>query len=92
MRAMMTQTCPTSTGGKILEGITTVTIDGLPVALIGMKASCQACKGAGSIMPNGPHLQTFEDIPIALEGDIVACACPKGTNVVLPLTYNVTAL
>lgn len=92
MRAMMTQTCPTTTGGKILEGVPTITIAGLPVALIGMKASCQVCKGVGAITPLGPHLQTFNDIPVALQGDIVTCACPKGSNTILPLVPTVTVL
>lgn len=92
MRAMMTQACPTTTGGKILEGVTTITIAGLPVALIGMKASCPACKGVGTITPVGPHLQAFNDIPVALQGDIVACACPKGSNTLLPLMPTVTVL
>ncbi|MGK7246958.1 PAAR domain-containing protein [Buttiauxella agrestis] len=69
---------PNNNGRKILEGVPTITIAGLPVALIGMKASCQVCKGVGAITPLGPHLQTFNDIPVALRGISLLVLVLKG--------------
>ncbi|HDQ0224164.1 TPA: PAAR domain-containing protein [Escherichia coli] len=87
MRAVIVKSSPTSTGGKVLLGIDIVTNDGNPVALIGMQASCPACKkGIGDIVAKGPHQQFINGIAIALEEDVVACDCPEGSNIVLPLT------
>lgn len=91
MRKVIVKTSPTSTGGKVLDGLPTMTIDGFPTTLIGMRASCPAClKGMGNIIPKGPHQQLINGVPIALEGDVVACGCPEGANVVIPLTATVT--
>ncbi|MFV2394867.1 PAAR domain-containing protein [Escherichia coli] len=54
MRAVIVKSSPTSTGGKVLLGIDIVTNDGNPVALIGMQASCPACKKVSVILlPKG---------------------------------------
>lgn len=90
MRKIIVITSPTSTGGKVLEGVDTITIDGFGTTLIGMQASCPAClKRVGNIVAKGPHQQFIKGIPIALEGDIVACGCPEGANVLMPLTPRV---
>ncbi len=87
MRAIIVKSAPTSTGGKVLQGVNTVNNDGNPVALIGMQASCPVCKkGIGDIVAKGPHQQFINGTAVALEGDNVACGCPEGSNVLLPLT------
>lgn len=90
MRKAIVKSSPTSTGGKVLEGVDTITIDGFGTTLIGMHASCPVClKRVGNIVAKGPHQQFIMGIPIALEGDVVACGCPEGANVLMPLTKRV---
>lgn len=87
MRAIIVKASPTSTGGKVLQGLEHVKNDRNPVALVGMQASCPKCKkGIGKIVAKGLHQQFIDGTEIALEGDIVACGCPEGRNMVLPLT------
>ncbi|NLS54292.1 PAAR domain-containing protein [Hafnia alvei] len=92
MRCLITQGCPTSTGGKVLQGMVSVSIKGLPVTVLGMQASCAACKGVGAIVASGPRFVSIKGTLVALEGDIVSCACPRGSNVVLPQIVTVQAL
>lgn len=50
-RAMMCVGDTTTHGGRVLEGSTTATIEGKPIAGVGHKVLCPQCKGVFPIRP-----------------------------------------
>lgn len=85
MRPIICQNDKTSTGGKVLQGSPTMKINGKPVALVGMQATCNACKkGIGTLVSAGPCLGKVDGVYVILAGDYVACGCPPFSNVVMP--------
>lgn len=75
---------PTSTGGVVLPGpLTTGSIGGQYMAIIGGKATCPACGSTGMIaMSGGPYRETAHGHQIVLEGDIVVCKCPVPPKII----------
>jgi uncharacterized Zn-binding protein involved in type VI secretion len=85
MRPIICLSDKTSTGGKVLQGSPLMKIKGKPVALVGMQATCNACKkGIGTLVAAGPRLGKVNNIDIVLAGDYVACGCPPFSNIVIP--------
>ncbi|MGD8120358.1 PAAR domain-containing protein [Vibrio sp. TRT 2004] len=75
---------PTTTGGEIVEGASTVFCDKKPVALVGGKATCKKCKkGWGKICRTTLHEIKAEEQYVALGDFIVECDCPLGSNRIL---------
>lgn len=76
----------TSTGGVIIEGATTVFIDGVNVALIGNNATCPCCKkGIGVIRKTSIHKINVDNQTAALANDVIECGCPLGAHKILPV-------
>jgi uncharacterized Zn-binding protein involved in type VI secretion len=65
------------TGGQIeSDAMTTYSIWGHPVALIGSLVHCNACDSSGPIVKaGGPRRPLHRGAEIAHEGDIVLCKC-----------------
>lgn len=84
-RKMIGIGAPTTTGGRVLEGNSGISIDGsFETSSIGHLASCPACSaGKGPIVAVGPRTVSLPAGPVALEGDYVACGCPSQSNKVL---------
>ncbi|WP_334016674.1 PAAR domain-containing protein [Burkholderia gladioli] len=74
-RAMICVGDTTTHGGRVLEGSTTATIDGKPVAGVGHKVLCPQCKGIFQILPatgrRYPHQIAGRDT--AVQGMKTAC-------------------
>ena len=80
---------PTSTGGSVTQGHGLIEVNGKQGTLIGMIATCPACKkGSGPIKPVGPRDIEVDGIDVALHDDYVACGCPPGANTVIA-TQNI---
>jgi len=71
-RAIIRKGDPTSHGGIVLEGHTTSTIDGIPVAGLGHMTHCPKCKGTFPIIEGVPTF-TIYNRPTAVEGMKTAC-------------------
>ncbi|WP_234497975.1 PAAR domain-containing protein [Vibrio maritimus] len=72
---------PSTTGGVIVEGCSTVLCDGKPAALVGGKATCPRCdKGWGIICRNTWHEIKIEHQYAALGEFVIECGCPLGSN------------
>lgn len=72
-----------STGGVVIEGISSCTHQGKALTYIGAKVACSACGAAGTISPMGPRWpDDMMGKQIALEGDICLCKCHP-----LPIMY-----
>ncbi|MDI2091878.1 PAAR domain-containing protein [Commensalibacter oyaizuii] len=62
----------TTHGGKVINGFTDYTIQGIPVAGVGHMTVCPLCKGAFPII-QGYNGLTVNGIPVALNGHSTAC-------------------
>ncbi|WP_109483698.1 PAAR domain-containing protein [Paraburkholderia sp. C35] len=72
----------TTTGGRVLDGDTTMLDGGRPIARHMGLASCPRCG------QNGPIYGTAQNWGMGgthgvRDGDIVLCRCPRGTNRVI---------
>ncbi|MEF1207708.1 PAAR domain-containing protein [Photobacterium damselae] len=82
MPNFVTQGTPTTTGGVVLEGQSTILIDGKPATSINQQASCasgrKSCKRIGLIVPVGGNDVAFlpNGLQAALTGYQVLCNCP----------------
>ncbi|WP_080420671.1 PAAR domain-containing protein [Burkholderia ubonensis] len=74
-RAMICVGDTTTHGGRVLEGSSSATIDGKPVAGVGHKVLCPQCKGVFPILPDTgrryPHQIAGRET--AIEGMKTAC-------------------
>ncbi|WP_186174571.1 PAAR domain-containing protein [Burkholderia gladioli] len=74
-RAMICVGDTTTHGGRVLEGSSTATIDGKPIAGVGHKVLCPQCKGVFPILPatgrRYPHQIAGRDT--AIQGMKTAC-------------------
>ncbi|WP_186203201.1 PAAR domain-containing protein [Burkholderia gladioli] len=74
--------CSTS-GGRVVDGIASMTCDGIELTYVGAEVRCPACRQTGIVVAAGPRLA--DDLmgrQAALEGDEVACGCdPRPTMV-----------
>ncbi len=83
-RGVITQGCKTSTGGTVLQGVSSVPLMSKAVTVINMQATCPSCKkGIGNIVPISAVNIKVDNVQVALHGDIVACGCPYGSNTVI---------
>ncbi|CAJ1854907.1 hypothetical protein HLBENOHH_02458 [Aeromonas dhakensis] len=74
----------TTTGGDVIECYPDVQLNNQGTTVIGMKATCPACKvGIGSIMPMKAIKVVINNIQVAIEGDWVQCGCPPKSNVLI---------
>lgn len=65
-----------SAGGTVIEGIPSVTHEGVELTFVGAQVSCPACKSVGHIVAKGPRLPgSMMGKTRALEGDICLCKC-----------------
>ncbi|HIF9078216.1 TPA: PAAR domain-containing protein [Photobacterium damselae] len=82
MPKFVTQGTPTTTGGVVLEGHSTILIDGKPATSVNQKATCasgrKSCKKIGIIVPVGGNDAAFlpNGLQAALTGYQVLCNCP----------------
>ncbi|HIF9499257.1 TPA: PAAR domain-containing protein [Photobacterium damselae] len=82
MPKFVTQGTSTTTGGVVLEGHSTILIDGKPASSVNQKASCnsgrKSCKKMGDIVPFGDHDAVFlpNGLQAVLTGYRVLCNCP----------------
>ncbi|HIF9274921.1 TPA: PAAR domain-containing protein [Photobacterium damselae] len=82
MPKFVTQGTPTTTGGVVLEGHSTILIDGKPATSVNQKATCasgrKSCKKIGIIVPVGKNDAAFlpNGLQAALTGYQVLCNCP----------------
>lgn len=75
----------TSTGGEVIEGNSSVILDGFIASSLGQMATCKVCQqGMGPIVGVGPREILLPAGLAARSGDYVACGCPPGANVLLP--------
>ncbi|WP_186207849.1 PAAR domain-containing protein [Burkholderia gladioli] len=74
--------CSTS-GGRVVDGIASMTCDGIELTYVGAEVSCPACRQTGIIVAAGPRwADDLMGRQAALEGDEVACGCdPRPTMV-----------
>lgn len=82
----------TTTGGVVIECYPDVQLNNQGTTVIGMKATCPACKvGIGAIMPMKVIKVVINNIQVAIEGDWVQCGCPPKSNVLIgnPASYVV---
>ncbi|WP_080404496.1 PAAR domain-containing protein [Burkholderia ubonensis] len=74
-RAMICVGDTTTHGGRVLEGSSSATIDGKPIAGVGHKVLCPQCKGVFPILPDTgrryPHQIAGRET--AIEGMKTAC-------------------
>jgi len=71
-RALIRKGDMTTHGGKVIEGFSDYTIQGIPVAGVGHKTICPLCKGVFPIV-QGYNGITVNGIFVALEGGLTAC-------------------
>lgn len=62
----------TTHGGIVLEGESSFTVEGVPVALVGHNVSCPTCLGVYPIVEGSPNAQ-YCGLNVALEGMKTAC-------------------
>lgn len=82
----------TTTGGAVIECFPDVQLNNQGTTVIGMKATCPACKvGIGAIVPMKPIKVVINNIQVAVEGDWVQCGCPPKSNILIgaPASYIV---
>lgn len=61
-------------GGAIINGATTVTANGVPLAQLGSTVAGHGVgPHAGSVIVNGANTVTAEGIPVARLGDVASC-------------------
>lgn len=76
IRYYITAGAGTSSGGRVLAGSSTDTIDGARVACMGDPVSCPRCNTTGVIEADGPRLSArFEGRETALGDDLCRCKC-----------------
>lgn len=82
----------TTTGGVVVECYPDVQLNNQGTTVIGMKATCPACKvGIGAIVPMKAIKVVINNIQVAIEGDWVQCGCPPKSNILIgsPASYVV---
>src|SRR5574344_376228 len=82
----------TTTGGAVIECFPDVQLNNQGTTVIGMKATCPACKvGIGAIVPMKPIKVVINNIQVDVEGDWVQCGCPPKSNILIgaPASYIV---
>ncbi len=95
MPKFVTQGTSTTTGGVVLEGHSTILIDGKPATSVNQKASCnsgrKSCKRMGDIVPFGDHDAVFlpNGLQAVLTGYRVLCNCPDNFILTPNNTVNV---
>ncbi len=95
MPKFVTQGTSTTTGGVVLEGHSTILIDGKPATSVNQKASCnsgrKSCKKMGDIVPFGDHDAVFlpNGLQAVLTGYRVLCNCPDNFILAPYNTVNV---
>lgn len=62
----------TTHGGKVLNGFSDYTIQGIPVSGVGHLVACPLCKGVFPII-QGYEGITVNGVLVALEGNVTAC-------------------
>ncbi|UCF24836.1 MAG: PAAR domain-containing protein [Ralstonia sp.] len=66
----------TTAKGVIQEGMPLMNHQGTPIAFLGARVYCPACKSYGYIAPDGPHRpDNIGGQHAALEGDLCICKC-----------------
>jgi uncharacterized Zn-binding protein involved in type VI secretion len=92
MTYIIRQGDPTTTGGKVIQGHSLLTVFGQPAALEGMIATCPACKaGQGPIQTISKRSLDVEGTLVIIQGDHVMCGCPPGANTVVATQFEATA-
>ncbi len=91
MNDIITVGSPTSTGGKVLTGNSSVKVNGQSIALVGDIASCtcgsKQCRGQGKIVKQTPRNANLNGQDLARAGDLVDTGC--GNCVLLPSQHQV---
>lgn len=70
---------PTTTGGKVIAGSSTTTVEYRKIARITDPVWCPVCKSVGYIA-EGHNTWLDNQQAVAVEGCIVQCGCPVGNN------------
>lgn len=65
---------PTSHGGKVTStSAAHITVDGVPVVLVGDKCSCPVTGHDGCTIASGNANHTVDGVPVAYDGDETSC-------------------
>ena len=70
---------PTTTGGRVLAGSTTVNVEYRKAARISDPVWCPKCSSMGFIAEGNPTF-IVEGVAVATHGHAVQCGCPLGSN------------
>lgn len=81
---------PTSTGGIVVAGSSTHTVEFRKAARISDPVWCPACKSMGFIAEGNPTV-IDEHLAVATEGHAVKCGCPFGSNRLIATQGSVVA-
>ena len=91
MNDVITKGSPTSTGGKVITGSSSVKVNGEAIALIGDIATCacgsKSCRGQGAIVQTSPRNAQVNGQAFAKAGDLVDTGC--GSCTLLPSHHQV---
>lgn len=65
---------PTSHGGKVIStSASHITVDGVPVVLVGDKCTCPQKGHDGCTVATGNAAHTVDGVPVAYDGDVTSC-------------------
>lgn len=81
---------PTTTGGKVLAGSTTVNVEYRKAARISDPVWCPKCSSMGFIAEGNPTF-IVEGVAVATHGHAVQCGCPSGSNRLIATQSTVMA-
>ncbi|WP_312904561.1 S-type pyocin domain-containing protein [Stutzerimonas nitrititolerans] len=81
---------PTTTGGIVVAGSSTHTVEFRKAARISDPVWCPACKSMGFIAEGNPTV-IDEHLALATEGHAVKCGCPFGSNRLIATQGSVAA-
>ena len=74
---------PTSHGGRVISASARMTIDGIPVALVGDRCTCPIPYHYNCVIVEGESEVIYDGIQVALEGHKTSCGAtliPSQTN------------